>query len=632
MAYIPTNWVDNVTMMDDNALNKIENGIVTLDTQLADIDTQLADTDTQLADISKIFVNVINPPKPLDYARLDNITDDTEAINACISYVNSVGGGSVFIPVGVSYCASNIILKSNVSLVGYGTINFKTNHSCITTETPILTALSQTTGIVVGNNGNLINNTLNVGDFIRYKSTKRFTEEWDGGTAIRAYYVDGEIYKIKNATPTTVEFEGCANLAFDLLNADSVEAFTPNKNIMVKGITVSRTLAIAVESSGILIQYCDNVIIKDVKTENMNYSGIVIEKSMNVSCENITILGGTSDMGLDYGIVIYNGSKHVHLKNIHGSRCRHVISGGGNGYAISMLNIIDGVFASNSLSHSIDTHGNTMFYTITNCSVDLGFSISGIGHILSNLTSENGYFYLYEGGTDLLVKDIIFNSCTHIKSDEEVIRVTLKNISIKTKNLMYNLIVGNNITRDNFSLINTDLNNATNSETADATLPNDAISHVGFWLYEKCKLINCHVEGFAIAVYANGANCIIDNLEVVNCGWNTSLSVYDCALHISKNAEYGRFNNISIEFNKVGLSTSSRIVRLENMGTGSGKKISLTNIYNGINHTMVYYYGVDASVAFTEVFMQNVRVSSGVGGDAVNCTGKFIYNSVVADN
>ena len=54
--------------------------------------------------------------------------------------------------------------------------------------------------------------------------------------------------------------------------------------------------------------------------------------------------------------------------------------------------------------------------------------------------------------------------------------------------------------------------------------------------------------------------------------------------------------------------------------------------YNGINHTMVYYYGVDASVAFTEVFMQNVRVSSGVGGDAVNCTGKFIYNSVVADN
>ena len=141
MAYIPTNWVDNVTMMDDNALNKIENGIVTLD--------------TQLADISKIFVNVINPPKPLDYARLDNITDDTEAINACISYVNSVGGGSVFIPVGVSYCASNIILKSNVSLVGYGTINFKTNHSCITTETPILTALSQTTGIVVGNNGNL---------------------------------------------------------------------------------------------------------------------------------------------------------------------------------------------------------------------------------------------------------------------------------------------------------------------------------------------------------------------------------------------------------------------------------------------------------------------------------------------
>ena len=42
MAYIKTNWVDNVTMMDDDALNKIEDGIVTLDTQLADNVQQLA--------------------------------------------------------------------------------------------------------------------------------------------------------------------------------------------------------------------------------------------------------------------------------------------------------------------------------------------------------------------------------------------------------------------------------------------------------------------------------------------------------------------------------------------------------------------------------------------------------------
>lgn len=37
MAYIKTNWADNVTNLDDDALNKIENELGSLDTQLADI-------------------------------------------------------------------------------------------------------------------------------------------------------------------------------------------------------------------------------------------------------------------------------------------------------------------------------------------------------------------------------------------------------------------------------------------------------------------------------------------------------------------------------------------------------------------------------------------------------------------
>ena len=62
MAYIKTNWVDNVTMMDDDALNKIENGIATLDTQLADIVNVIKDktyADVLVKMIQGQIVNIV---------------------------------------------------------------------------------------------------------------------------------------------------------------------------------------------------------------------------------------------------------------------------------------------------------------------------------------------------------------------------------------------------------------------------------------------------------------------------------------------------------------------------------------------------------------------------------------------
>ena len=56
MAYIKTNWVDNVTMMDDDALNKIENGLGDLDTQLADNAPLLGQTlSTEEVDIFIVY-------------------------------------------------------------------------------------------------------------------------------------------------------------------------------------------------------------------------------------------------------------------------------------------------------------------------------------------------------------------------------------------------------------------------------------------------------------------------------------------------------------------------------------------------------------------------------------------------
>ena len=98
MAYIPTNWVDNVTMMDDDALNKIENGIVTLDTQLADMATQGINI--------KSFGTIGNS----NYRHTDGIYytdsshtvlayDDTVSITNALAYCNA-NNKTLYFPIG----------------------------------------------------------------------------------------------------------------------------------------------------------------------------------------------------------------------------------------------------------------------------------------------------------------------------------------------------------------------------------------------------------------------------------------------------------------------------------------------------------------------------------------------------
>jgi len=105
MAYIKTNWIDNATMLDDDALNKIENGIGALDTDKAD----------KAENVSLKF-----PPSPLVGAKGDsngttgNGTDDTIAINNIITYCVT-NKKKLFIPDGIFRITSTIIFTCEVS-------------------------------------------------------------------------------------------------------------------------------------------------------------------------------------------------------------------------------------------------------------------------------------------------------------------------------------------------------------------------------------------------------------------------------------------------------------------------------------------------------------------------------------
>ncbi|GAA0178424.1 hypothetical protein SH2C18_14830 [Clostridium sediminicola] len=361
--------------------------------------------------------------------------------------IDSISKGTLFLPPTTLYFDGSVTLKENVFVMGSGIgrtiIDLGLNKSVIpfTTPKPALKVLTQTNNLLIGDTKNIINNDLHEGDHITYRSTNRFTEEWDNGVSIRDYYTKGEIMKIVETAPTQLTFSEACHLDFPHINSKGTEAFTPTKNIGISDLTIGRNKDSKSYGVSVLIQYCDRAYVKNIESINTNDSGIKISKSRNVLVENCYIAGGSKKLGLNYGVVIIDGSKHVNLYNIHTTNCRHGIAGGGTGYANPMDLIADRLFIDHSQSHSLDTHGNCMNFTFLNAKIDKGLSLSGIGHIAKNILSKSGHFGPYEGGTDHSYENITYFNCTGTFTNKIVKRIQIKNFvvnnfnfTIKTRN------------------------------------------------------------------------------------------------------------------------------------------------------------------------------------------------------
>lgn len=82
-----------------------------------------------------LCVNVLYPPSSLTPAVGDGITDDTSAINAIISYVESIGGGTVLIPNGHTFIFTSIHVGTGVRLFSNGGVLKLKDNTCVSAST-----------------------------------------------------------------------------------------------------------------------------------------------------------------------------------------------------------------------------------------------------------------------------------------------------------------------------------------------------------------------------------------------------------------------------------------------------------------------------------------------------------------
>lgn len=607
---------------------------------------------------NKIATNLNEMYNVKDFnAKGDGVTDDTTAIQNAVNACSEAGGGIVFIPAGKYYISTTITIPSGVYIAGAGidvtTIDQKDKQTvpAFATAVPTITQLVQANDVNIGDTTNTIANTAQSGDFIAYRSNLRFTSEWDGGSAIRSYYTSGEIFKVRSATSTSVTFTEPAHLSLPKANVTTVELFTPTRNIGVSNMTITRNIDTTSQSVSVYVRYCDHAIIQNVKSVNTNWAGIAVDRSMNVHIDNAYCIGGTYDLGLNYGVLVSDGSKNVYVSDLKTRYCRHGFSGGGSGYAIPINVVLNGAFITDTMQppsfpssqeHSLDTHGCTMNFTLTNVHTDWGMSISGIGHKVTNVTAVNGKFEMYEGGTDMVFQNIKYQKCWSFYSNYSILRVKFINVDIYLKDWAKNMFASGSsrIFFEKFRLINgnfRELPSTTTSANADATIPN-ASHRYGLYMRDYYTLKDAHIEGFVEGIYIDGANVVARDVLLRDTGWYSSLSPAEASILITKNGVNALVDSVSIENIKAGLDRGSSsatnvcTIRLYATGSGAAKLISISNVRNTPAHVYSNYRGKVGDSGFTEVMYLNCRVNNSGGGNVHNESAKYIYCSFHADN
>ncbi|MBS7529168.1 hypothetical protein IC619_001495 [Hazenella sp. IB182353] len=527
-------------------------------------------------------VNVKEPPY---HARGDGETDDTHPLQRAIKDVLAAGGGVVYIPAGTYFVSASLELGSNCSVVGAGVdhtiIDLKHHNRVIAFDLPQppITGLIQTEDIQVGDQSNPIENQLLSGDFIVYRNHKRFTEEWDGGAAIRGYYKSGELFKIKHAETGLLQFEERASLDLPYTSVAGVDGFTPYRHVVISHMTIKRN---GEKKSGrevthnisIRIQFCDGAHVHNIKSIHTNYAGLKIDRCMNIKVNQFESIGYSETDGLLYGVLIADANKYITLKKIYSRRNRHGVCGGNSGYGVPMYVTADGVYISETTpnpsgqdTHALDCHGASMCFVYRNCVLDKGMSISGMGHRVENVISKSGVFMMYEGGSDMTFSHITYHQCKGFYSKSALKRINYQFVHLNFYQYSRNQIAegSSHLHFSHIRFINQKLEKA------------DKLDGIGLQLRHGYSIRDSYIEGFWQGLYVNGENCFVENMKLVNCGWKSLLSKYACALRLSGLASHSYINGVEIHFIHQKLTLGSPL-RLDYLKQGEATSIWFARI------------------------------------------------------
>lgn len=570
------------------------------------------------------------------------VANEGPFIQAAIDALEAAGGGIVFVPKGTYKLTQTIVLKPGVSLIGEGsdvTIFDKgtAGGTVITTPSVSATTLTQTTSLLPGQTSNTITNTCQPGDFIQYQNNNMWTDRW-AERVVRSYYYEAELFEVKSATGSSVVFTEGAVANCPVATTKNVEFFTPSSYITIKGLTLRKSASVINYSNGLYVYRCKYVWIDDIATENFDSAGINISQSMYVNVGSTKHIGGSDTLGLNYGTVYTDGTKHAVHTSIFGKNNRHTFASGGSGYAIPMYVTLLSGNITESQDHSVDCHSHSAYFTINNVNADNGMVVSGLGHKVANCVSNAlaSNCMPYGGGQAITYKDITIcgkrASPISVYTNENIIESTFENINISATNY-YRFSFRTGSVRNvfkNWRVVCSSIATATSSANADTFLTASS-QGTGGLLKNQCVIDGLYMEGFPSPIVIAYPDCEVMNVFLQDCGWTNSFTTTDAAIRLAQ-ADRSLVFNVSIYNKNSNLTWNSRSIRID-PGVAT-YNITIQNVWDGltpVGNVNYYISFVDGFVY--ELFLQNIRLRNGGGGNSFSAvSGKYIYQTLTVDN
>jgi hypothetical protein len=350
------------------------------------------------------------------------------AFDAAITYLNSIGGGELYVPYGDYNVSSTIILYSNITIKVKGRILFdgSTLFSGVGTVGPEIN-LSVNKAMGDTSISTVTSHFLAVDDLV-YIVSQRDSISDDGGEDWRLGYATpaaqgcyyGEFVRVKSITNSTT-FTITSGLIFPSYRIDktlevaplaraasTIRKFTPIENVTIEGLRVKGAFSI-----GVNFQYAYNCTVERSKFFHNN-DGVSVNFKNSLSCEGFRCENFFTSSTTPVQIYSRNGFKIISSQSCgfhkcyseNGSQCFDITYSTAN--TASLHCYIKDCETKGASTNAATSHGGTyacMF--LDNLFVDNlsnGLSVRSRSSIISgnrifgaNGTNTNNGIMLYEG-------------------------------------------------------------------------------------------------------------------------------------------------------------------------------------------------------------------------------------------
>lgn len=354
-----------------------------------------------------LFVSV----KDLAYgAKGDNSTDDSTAINAAITAVNSAGGGVVYFPEGTYICDASIVLQSTVYLVGAGrgvtTLYAKdsadihlVNHTSAVTDVGVIgmtldgNRANQSSGVHSLRSGAAI--TRGVFKDLHVKNGYTYNIGFQAGDYTDVLFED--IYS-----------EGSGDDSIDFKNTEDASSGIRLNNIYVNGWNVGANSNTAgIDLRGVC--HLTNIFVDAGSTTTGDCvrfrSGALLDASgygaHRSSLTNFHIVGNDNTTN-----GINSGATDVAISNGHIEGCNVDIVGS------AARNKVSNVTTDTALDYSIKLNSGATDWTISNCVINTpADNCVRVESGADNATITGCRFIMAAGGVEVVADNCIVEGC-----------------------------------------------------------------------------------------------------------------------------------------------------------------------------------------------------------------------------